>query len=337
MRYFLFIFLLLNLWSAPATFAASVSEKRVFDSARQLLDTGLYGLAEMNFAKFVQEHPQSPQRGEAILHQAQSRFFQKNYTGALELLQKEMPQAGALADDYQYWIAQSYFETGNYRAAADASAALLKNFPQSKHFLEACYDEALAESKLGHWPRVIELLQSPDGQFETAAKAQPNNASVVDGYLLLAEAFLKQSQFAEGEKVLSHLGGRVAVPETKWRQNDLLCRIQLAAGRPADALATSTNLLAAAQEAAGHKLFAESTLSRGEVLEKLNRLPEAVEAYEQNFAEGTPVEIRRQSFFKTVDLELKQDKATNAVQRLKKFILQNPNDASLDLAARDPW
>lgn len=332
MRYFLSILFLLNLWIAPATFAASKAETKSFQAAVVELRLKVYDLAEKDFAKFVEEHPDSTNRVSALFHQAEARFFQTNYTGALELLQSGLSQAGAEAHNYQYLIAQSLFESGNFRGAADAYAALTKNFSDSVHFLDACYGEALSESKLGHWTRVIELLQTPDGKFQSAAKIQPNNSAVVDGCLLLAEAFLKESRFKEGEKVLAQLEGRATVPGIRWRQNYLLCRIQMAANSPGEALATTTNLVSAAQESGNPRQFAESIFLRGEILEKLNRLPEAAEAYQQNLSEETPANLRQQSFFRTVALDLAQGNTTNAIQRLEKFVAENSATSALDLA-----
>ncbi len=335
-RYLLIIFFLAGIFATPMSFAASKAEERAFNAAVVLLDTKVYNLAEQSFAKFVEEHPDSTNKVDAILHQAQARFYQANYTGALELLQKGPPQASALAHEYQYWIGQTYHKNNKYREAADAFSALCKNFPQSQHQLESAYKEALAESELGNVPRVIELLQTPGGKFEVAARVQPNSGFSVDGSLLLAEALLKQAHLVEAEKIVAQLGAGNMTPEAKWRQNSLLCRIQLAAGRLENALQTTTNLLVAAKDSGKGNFFARSLLLRGEILEKLNRLPEAMQVYEQNLIGGSvtnvPVEIRRQSFFKTIDLNLAQGATTNAIGLLESFIQQNAVDPSLDLA-----
>ncbi|MEO6035624.1 MAG: tetratricopeptide repeat protein [Verrucomicrobiota bacterium] len=334
-RYLLAIFILLGGVAIPASFAAS-KEERAFKTAATYLETRVYDLAEQSFAKFIEEHPASTNRVDAILHQAQARFYLTNYSGAFELLQKGLPEAGSLAPDYQYWIGQTFFKNHKFREAADAFSALGKNFPQSPYQLESAYKEALAESELGNLPRVIELLQTPGGKFEVAAKAQPNSGFSVDGYLLLGEALLSQAHFVEAEKVVAQLGGGNMVPEAKWRQNDLLCRVQVAAGRLENALQTTTNLLLTAKESGRGNLFAKSLLLRGEILQKLNRLPEAMQAFEQNLAEGSvtnvPVEIRRQSFFKTIELNLAQGATTNAIARLENFVQQNASDPSVDLA-----
>ncbi len=330
MRYFQIIILLLNLCVARSAFAVTGPETRAFNNAVQLFELKQFKQADEAFAKFSEEHPESTNKVQAILHQAQARFYQGDYANALLLLQKELPQAGAVAHEYQYWMGRSFFQSGNFRSAADAYAELNQKFPDSSHRLEVSYAEALAESKLTNWTRVIELLQTAGGRFDTETKAQPSSEYTVDGYLLLAEAFLKQSRFADGEKLIAQVASRTTTPETKWREKYLLCRIQLAANQLEAALQTSTNLLAAAQASGKPKFSAESILLRGEVLEKLHRLPEAILVYEQNAVEGTPPELRRQSFFKTVELNLALGEITNSTVRLEKFLEQNPADPALD-------
>ena len=335
-RCLLTICFLMSVIAIPSSFAASKVEERAFTTAVESLNTKLYSLAEQTFAKFVEDYPASTNKVDAILHQAQARFHQTNFPGALEILQKGLPEAGTMAHEYQYWIGQSFLKNSNYREAADAFAAQGKNFPQSPHQLESAYKEALAESELGNSPRVIELLQTVGGKFEAAAKVQPNSLFSVNGALLLTEALLKQGRFDEAEKVVAQLDGGNMTPDAKWQQNNLLCRVQFAAGRLESALQTATNLLVAAKESGKGSLFAKSLLLNGEILEKLNRLPEAMQVYEQNLAEGSvtnvPLEIRRKSFFKTIDLNLAQGAMTNAVGRLESFIQQNTNDSVIDLA-----
>ncbi len=330
MRYLLIFILLLGIYSAPNAAAASGPEARAFNHAVQLFETKMFKPAEEAFAKFSEEFPESTNKVQAILHRAQSRYYRGEYPSALALLQKELPQAGVIAHDYQYWIGRSFFQSGNFRAAAGAYADLLQKFPESSHKLEASYSEALAESKLANWPRVIELLQTAGGRFDAAAKAQPSSEYAVNGYLLLAEAFLKQSRFADGEKIIAQVAARSTTPDAKWLGNFLLCRIQLASNQLDAALRTSTNLIEAAQASGTPKFSAESILLRGEVLEKLNRLPEAILVYEQNATERTPSDLRRQSFFKTVEVLLAQGETTNATARLEKFLQENPTDPALD-------
>lgn len=336
MRYILTILFCTGLLAvAPRLGAATKAEERAFKAAALSLESKIYNQAEQGFALFIESYPDSTNKVSAVLHQAQARFFQTNYAGTLELLQKGAPEAGALSHEYQYWIAQTYFKNGDYRAAADAFSLLGKNYPDSSHALEGSYYEALAESKLDNGSRVIELLNAPDGKFQLVTRAQPNSAFTVEGNLLLAEALLKQRLFDEAEKVVTKIDESNLAPEAKWRRTDLICRIQLASGRAVEALETTTNLLTLATLTAKSRLYAETVFLRGDILQKLNRLSEAVEVLEQNLGKGStnvPVEIRRRSFFKLLDLNLAKGDVTNSIARLENFIAQYPSDTSIDLA-----
>lgn len=315
---------------------ATPAETKAFTSAVQLLDTKLYSLAESRFAKFLEQFPETTLRPDAILHEAQASFFQSNHVGTLELLQKNLPQAGSLADEYQFWIGQTFLQTGKNREAADAFAGFSKTFPASKRLLEANFQEAFAESKIGNWPRVVDLLHAPGNKFEIAAKTEPTSIFVVEANLLLTDALIRQNRFAEAELVAGKLEGKTLAGEAKWRRSFLLCQVQMGENQPAKALETSTNLLAAAKEIGRPRALAESFTLQGDILEKLNRFPESIQAHEQNLLAGSssnvPPEIRRASFFKIVELSLLQKDTANAVRRLENFLDQNPSDATVDLA-----
>ena len=62
---------------------------------------------------------------EAILRQAKARYWQTNSVGATELLSTNISQAGTLADEYQFWIAEALFQKGDLGAAAEAMRRIL--------------------------------------------------------------------------------------------------------------------------------------------------------------------------------------------------------------------
>ena len=84
--------------------------------------TGIYELAEKEFAEFIQKHPDSEKVPDAVLLQAQCRYQQKKSDEALALLRERLVNAGKLADQYRYWIAECLFQKGDYAAAATAFA-----------------------------------------------------------------------------------------------------------------------------------------------------------------------------------------------------------------------
>src|ERR1043166_7222847 len=275
--------------------AASQAETRAFTTAIKAFNDKFYGNAEKVLAEFVVKFPESEHRAEAILYQAKARFYQTNYAGAIELLQGQSARAGAQADQYLYLIGHSFFEKGEFKPAAEQFHQLIEKFPQSPLRLEALYDEALCAAQLKNWSDVISLLQKSDGNFQTSARSQTNNDFIARGQLLLADALVTQQKFSEAENILRQLGAGKLDAEFSWRRQFLLSRAQLAQNRALDALQNITNLLTNATGVGKKEIVAESVRLHGEILERLNQLPAAVQVYERNLAEGLPVELRREA------------------------------------------
>ncbi|MCX6896796.1 MAG: tetratricopeptide repeat protein, partial [Verrucomicrobia bacterium] len=264
--------------------------------------------------------------------QAQARLKQGNFNDAVKLLSDRQRDAGKLADEYQFWIGEAQFQNPNFPAAAAAYAKLVKDFPNSARFGEAAYAEALAQSKIPDWPRVISLLQQTGGAFAKFAAANPAGETVARGSLLLGEAQFALKDFSGAEQAVRALAGQKLNPELDWRRQFLLCRIQLANDQPAEALAGATNLLALAAAAGKRDLQAETALLQGGVLERLKKFDEAIAAYETNLAADLPVERRRQAVLKIVELLLARNKTAAATKQLEKFIGQYGKDKAADTA-----
>ncbi|MBI3875923.1 MAG: tetratricopeptide repeat protein, partial [Verrucomicrobia bacterium] len=229
---------------------AAQNETFQFNAASGAFAGGHWDAAERWFGEFFQMFPKSPRRAEAVLLQAQARFFLTNSAGALELLTANAAQAGKWADSYLFWTGEAQFQAGRWEAAAQAYARVTADFTSSPHVLAASYGEALARSKLGQSLRVVELLHRPDGAFQTAARGKTNDEFVARGQLLLAETHLDLKDLPAGEAALQPLREQRLPPELDWRRQYLLCRLQSAEGRNADALQNSgalTDLAAAAK------------------------------------------------------------------------------------------
>jgi TolA-binding protein len=315
--------------TSSSSFAAS-SETNAFSAAARLFDSQIYNLAESGFSNFVATYTNSVHRSLAILYQARAKYFQSNYVGAIELLQKNMAAADGHVDEYQYWVARSLFDKPDYRAAADAFGVLLQKYPQSSHRLDAAFSQAKASSVVGDWAKVIQLLEKPDGYFQLAAHGHPDNAAAIDGYLLLAEALFHEHRNADAEQVARDVRIDPSMKEANWHRYYLLCRVQFAEGKMQAALVNTITMLSAAN---GQRVWhAQSKFLEGEILEKLERLPEALQAYTNNLAEDLPTTIQRESLFRTIDLMLKLGQTEEAIRRLENFIEQRPKDPALDVA-----
>jgi len=131
--------------AAPRLFAATAAENHAIQVATEYFDGKFYGQAEKEFGNFVRAFTNSTRLPEAILFQAEARFEQTNYAGAIELLSAQLNTATNWTDQYLFWIAEANFKQGNYSVAADGFAKLIKDFPASSRRLEAGIEEAGAK------------------------------------------------------------------------------------------------------------------------------------------------------------------------------------------------
>jgi len=311
--------------------AAKSAEDKALSSACALFDDHQYNLAETSLGNFLAAYTNSPRRPYAILYLARSRLEQSNYDGAIQLLTNSVSQSGGLAGEYTFWIASARLGKGQYAQAAEGFANLLKNFPKARAQLrlEAAFDQAEACSKMENWPRVVELLQKPDGAFRKLAGGDPKNSIVTSGWLLLGQALLVRGQWADGEKVVGGIDPAGLGPEWQWRRQYLLCRLELAGGRAGEALQNSASLL---DTASGPRHQAASRFLRGEILEHLGRAAEALQCYTNNLTADLPPEDQRQALSKAVALILARHQIQRAVQLLESYVAQPANGAALDLA-----
>lgn len=323
------------LWTFPL-FAADIVdplEDHHFKAAWRAFQDLNHDRAEREFAEFVKNWPNSAQRGMAVLLQARARHEQAKFTGAIELLTAALPQAGKLADQYQFWLAEARFGARQFDKAAETYALLVRDFTNSPHYLAAAHNEALAWHKLGNQrEKVVALLRDPNGAFQRAAKASPTNDLVISGTLLLGETLLTGRDFAGAEQAARALEARRLEPEVDWQRRFLLGRVLAEANRAAEALPVATNLVRLASALKQPVLEAESHSLHGSVLEKLGELADAVAAFTNNLAPSTPVTLRHHALAKAVDLNLRQQREADTVTLLERYSAQFPGDTRLDLA-----
>jgi len=312
--------------------AASSGENRAYEAAIKSFQDGMWERAESEFDQFVAKHPKSERVPEAVLLQAQAQFKQGKFGSVIALLTAREGGAGKLADKYLFWIGEAQFQSTNYDAAAATFDRLVRDFPLSARRLEASVGEAGARAKLNEWPRVVELLQKPDGAFQQTARISTNQEFIAHGYLLLAEAGLMQKEFAPAEAALQPLSQLKLPTELNWQRQHLLCRIQLAAGRVEDAQKTSDGLVSIAESAGRNDLLAISVALRAQILEQLGLRDEAVAAFKRNLAPGTPVELQRQALLKVAELTMAQNRPGEAGEILENFLTQFSNAPAADVA-----
>lgn len=312
--------------------AQETAESSAFKNAARWYQTGVYDAAEREFQKFATDFPQSPMLAEAVLFQARAALAQTNVARAIAILNQQLPKAGLLTDQYRYRLGTAYLQSSNFTAAAESFALIARQFPNSTLLLEFSYGEALARFKLRDFDRVIALLQDTNGVFQQSSATRSSDQFALGGTLLLAEALFEQKRFDEAEQAARHLSEKNLPPESNWDRQYLLCRIQIATQRPLEALLQTTNLARLARETGSRNLVADSVALRAGILQQLDRLDEALQAYTNNLAASVPADRRRLALLSIIELKLAQDKTAEAEEMLRKFIAAQPDDAASDVA-----
>ena len=304
--------------------AAGAAGQKAFDAAEKTFAGKWWVLSEKEFGEFVEKYPESELRPLAILRWAQARFHRRNSTGAAELLSSNLHQAGTLADQYQFWMGEAYYQGSNYLAAVQAFETVLQRYPESQLVAMARYNEALAWSKLADWKQTIALLTAGLDTPPPAGTTNVPTELTVNTVLLLAEGHMVLGEFREAASVLLELLARPLSREQSWRVQYQLCRAQLAEGRIEQALQGTTNLIALAEAAAEPRLRADSVSFRASILEGAGRNDEAMRAYEQNLGVDVPADARWQALLKCIGLAISGGKVDLAMKRIETLLAEKP-------------
>ena len=317
---------------AQAPAGPSAEEVRAFEAARNAFQDRSYPVARKFFADFTQQFPTSERVADAILFQARAAMEQGDSVASLSLLAANLPKAGRVADEYRYWMGVVHHSQGRFMAAAEQFERLLKEHPASARRLEASYGEARARFKLAEWSRVVELLRLPTGSFREAARSRSKDDLVASGDLMLVEALLELHNYSDAEAMAHSLETRKLSIDLKWRVAQTLCRVLMESQNFSAALNQSSNAVASARETGTPTALAESQQIQASILERLNKLSEAAQAYEKNLLPPTPPERQLEALLQLIRLHLARNQFTSATQRLEMLLTQTAGGTNADVA-----
>ena len=312
-------------------FAAGAREDRAYAAAVGAFQDGLWSRAESGFEKFVQKYPTSARVPEAVLLQAEAGFQQGKLTNAIALLASRRAGAGALADQYAYWIGEAQFQNGDIAAAADTFVSLTRNFPESPLRLRAAVKAAAARARLEEWAQLCAFLESTNSAFQRAVQEDPTNELVVRGNLLLAQGKFAQKDFTGALAALELPDQQTLPTDLDWQRVYLLYQVKLAAGDTNGALAATTNLVRIAQAGHNDAWQAESLALRARVLEQLGQKAEAQATYQDIIALNPSVDRLRLAVLKTAELAMARNQFSNATLSLEKYFAQFPESPAADV------
>jgi TolA-binding protein len=315
--------------------AASAKEQSDYAAAVAAFQDEMWSRAETELAQFIQKYPKSTNAPEAVLLRSQAEFKQGKLADAIALLgdASHLAKAGTLADQYIYWIGEAQFQNADLTNAAETFISLAQNFPDSSLRLRAVIEAAAAYARLGGWRRHDALLEDTNGVFRQAAQLDPGNPLIVDGRLSLENSKYQQRDFP----------GVAAVYElltNQWQMLDqgqqcqavyLYCLAKMEQGDFASALAAATNLVQIAGSTTNQAWLATGWASQGAALKQMDRLPDAIQAWQHNLT-NAPVTQEREAILKIAELEIVQGQLTNAEEALTNFLAQFPETISADIA-----
>ena len=112
-----------NSASAPPAASASAQEQQDYDAAFSLLKQGSYDRAIKAFRDFLAKHPQSRMR-----------------------------------DNAQYWLAEAYYVSRDFRKALTEFNRLMSDYPQSQKTPDALLKTGYSHYELGEWAKAREHL-----------------------------------------------------------------------------------------------------------------------------------------------------------------------------------
>ena len=313
---------------------AATKEQSAYAAAVAAFQEGIWSRADTQFAQFIQKYPKSTNAPEAVLLQAQAEFKQNQFTNAIALLDRHKSAAGALADQYVYWIGEAQFRNGDFTNAAETWIGLAQKFPESQSRLRAVVEAASALGQIANWPQVDDLLGNTNGVFERAAQLDPGNELVVDGRLSLEKAKVQQRDFpgvaAVYELLTNHWQTLNQVQQCQGTY--LFYQAKLELGDFDAALAAATNLVQIASSPTNQEWLAAGWTSQGKVLEQLGRTDDAIAAYRPNLAANAPEMQKREAILNIAELEIVRGQSTNAEEVLANFLAQFPKAVSADIA-----
>jgi TolA-binding protein len=312
--------------------AASSREDRTYAAAVASFQTEMWSRAEGAFAQFIQRYPQSTNAPMAVLLQAQAQYNQGKLPEAINLLTARKAQAGELTDQYVLWVGEAQFAGKNFPAAAATFTSLADDFPDSPLRLRAAVEAAAAYAQMRQWGTLSTLLEATNGVFARKAELDGANELVSRGRLLLAQARYAGQDYAGASALLQMLNPQTLKPELDWQRAYLLCETKTAAGELDAALAAAASLSQIAQLEKSDRHRAEGAVLRGGILEKLGRTGDAMAAYQENLAPGTPEEKQREAILKFTELAAGLKQFTNAEQALDSYLKQFPGSAQADIA-----
>ncbi|MCK4965775.1 tetratricopeptide repeat protein, partial [bacterium] len=141
MKRFLLVLLLLTSSLSLYAQANRIQEQKDYLFADGLYRDGNYQIAKVRFEKFLTDYPRSTRIEDALFKLAESHFFLKEYTNAINIYLEFSVKYpfSAYIDDTSYRIGESHFRKREFPKAIEKLKKFIEEYPKSRFVGEATY------------------------------------------------------------------------------------------------------------------------------------------------------------------------------------------------------
>lgn len=322
---------MLILWLGLCEAAVAQNEEADYQAAARAFEDELWARADSELQQFVEKYPESSRRPLAVLLRAQALLQLDRAAEAVKLLESEQARAGGMADAFLFWLGEAELRRGKHDVAAARFRELLDRYPTSSLRLEAAVTEAAAHAAAGGWDRVVELLDAPQGAFQSQAREKPEAEAALRGKLLLAEGLWRTGRAEPALALLSALRDAKLPSSLAFRRLWLEVKALESLGRAAEALPLLTNLTSLARTMGAPVWEGRARMAHAAVLETTGDPVGALELYRLNLATNLPVDLQQEAVIRLSRLALATDNTPRAVEALEGFLQANTNSPIMDL------
>jgi len=289
---------------------------RLFTASVRSFQAGHWATSSRWFQELLDRHGNSPHRPVAVLLLGQALFQQGQHKEAYAVLSNDRLTAGPLVDEYLFWMAECRSAQGNLEAALQIYEELLRDHPNSRRALETALGVANVSARQEDWAQVIARLQPVDGVFQKYAKATPVDDRIIEGRLLLGQAFFEQRDYTSASAALGSLPEQLDL-RRHWRRQWLHAQIAAQKGEIKEALLIGDVLRTIAEQQDWPDQLVRAFQLRAELFEHQNSWEAAAQEYTHLMAEKLPETIRRPAFLHVARLHIRQRAYPKALATLK--------------------
>lgn len=304
--------ILLLIQSAPAE--PTGEETKMFESARQAFDDGLFDVSDQRFAAFLKKFPNSDYRFEAHLQEGRALYYLGRYDLAQNLLDLPVKQVpDKFQADFLFWQAETFLAESKWSDAEGKYRDFLGQFPNHPQFKPAQINLAWALLNQNKEQEGTDLLKSVAAEAGLPAQRAA---------LILAKYALAKNKVDDAASQLETLIAHKPKPEIFFEACTWLGDIRYQQNKANDAV-TQYRKVTDNDRAFPKNILAQAWFGLGRAYQALSQQDNAMLALEKAFTLSDAEQLKLSAFklYLTSATALKQ--LPDAVAKLQDFAAQN--------------